>query len=210
MLSAVYEEFHELLEDLKTQKENIQKQIDDNNLQIIEAKSYAKEILNREEEDFKVFSPRKLEDIYKDELEKSNAKQVNCEDQNQRLIVKKDELDSIISVLEKVALELNKSSVSEVEEYETSEICEEVNSENDIAEDTYSVQKATMEDNEKNSINEVINRTVQNLNSIQHKVDLSIKFIQQDPMRTKMELEVVSKSITRVSKKLSSITGEEI
>lgn len=192
-MSVVYEEFQELLEDLKTKKENIQKQIDDNNLQIIEAKSYAKEILNREEEDFRVFSPRKIEDIYKDELEKSNVKQANCEDQNQRLIVKKEELDSIISVLENVALEFHKSSVDEVEEYETSVSGEEEN-----------VEYIDNVDNE------VINKTIQNLNSIRHKVDLSIKFIQQDPMRTKLELEAVSKSITRISKKLSLLTDEDI
>ena len=57
---------------------------------------------------------------------------------------------------------------------------------------------------------EVIQKSVQNLNSLRHKVDLSMKFIQQDPMRTKIELETVSKGINRVSKKLSGLTTGDI
>lgn len=207
MNSNTYEEFQDLLYELKVKKENIQKQIDDNTLQIIEARSYAKEILNREEEDFKVFSPRKVEDIYKDELEKANVKQVTCENQNQRLTAKIEELDSIISVLEKVAAELSRiHSIENHEECESEEInVSEQVAENNI-EEIYCVEKSDVPDMNM----EVIQKSVQNLNSLRHKVDLSMKFIQQDPIRTKIELETVSKGINRVSKKLSGLTTGDI
>lgn len=203
MNPATYEELIGLLAELNTERNDIQKEIDDNTLQIIEARSYTKEILDREEEDFKVFSPRKIEDIYKEELEKSNVKQANFENRNSVLVQKKEKLDSIISVLEKVSAEVggvfhpdttvNENSFNNVEEE---------NLEDSISEENVFFEK---EDSQQvdDTTYDTINNSVKNLKYLMNKIELSIKLIRQDPMRTKVELETVNKGIKKVVDKLN-------
>lgn len=190
MNPIIYDEFKNLLDRLHEEKDDIQKQISDNTLQIMEAQSYAKEILDREEEDFKVFSPRKIEDIYKDELAKSNVKQSDYENRNQALINRREKSDSILLVLENVWEEIN-LELSDVE------------SENDESDEN------DIERNEDNvfskSIQKEIKDTVKKLNQISHKIELSTKFIRQDPMRAKVELETINKNIKKVTDKLSDV-----
>ena len=187
MNPATYNELNDLLQKMKKEKNSLQKQIEDNTMQIFEAHSYAQEILNREDEDFKVFSPRKIEDIYKEELEKFNVKQTDYENRNQSLIAKREELDSIISVLEKVSEENTISDNTEINHTEPN------NTEKDVEQDT---------------IKDVVNKSVQNLTYFMHKIDLSTKFIQQDPLRAKLELETVNKGIRKVTDKLSELIKE--
>ena len=77
---SVYEELHMTLRDLINQKKEIEKQIEQNNLQIHEAECFTEEILSKDEEDFTVFSPRKYEEIYRDELDASKRAEENAED----------------------------------------------------------------------------------------------------------------------------------
>ena len=203
MNPTTYEELIGLLAELNTERNDIKKEIDDNTLQIIEARSYTKEILDREEEDFKVFSPRKIEDIYKEELEKSNVKQADYENRNQLLVEKKEKLDSIISVLEKVSAEVggvfhpdttvNENSFNNVEEE---------NLEDSISEENGFFEK---EDSQQvdDTTYDTINNSVNSLKYLMNKIELSIKLIRQDPMRTKVELETVNKGIKKVVDKLN-------
>lgn len=190
MNPIIYDEFKNLLDKLHEEKDDIQKQISDNTLQIMEAQSYAKEILDREEEDFKVFSPRKIEDIYKDELAKSNVKQSDYENQNQALINRREKLDSILLVLENVWEEINLKLSDEESENDESD-------ENDI--------ERNEDDVFSKSIQKEIKDTVKKLNQISHKIELSTKFIRQDPMRAKVELETINKNIKKVTDKLSDV-----
>ena len=236
MNPIIYDEFKNLLDRLHEEKDDIQKQISDNTLQIMEAQSYAKEILDREEEDFKVFSPRKIEDIYKDELEKSNVKQFDYENRNHALINRREKLDSILLVLENVweeinlelsdaELEENKSDNNEIPERSVdtdncdTEAPDEYNSEeNDIERDDDDAECLSELDLHKDnqveeiedvmfskSIQKEIKSIVNKLNQISHKIDLSTKFIRQDPMRAKVEIETINKNIKKVTDKLSDV-----
>jgi len=221
MNPIIYDEFKNLLDRLHEEKDDIQKQINDNTLQIMEAQSYAKEILDREEEDFKVFSPRKIEDIYKDELAKSNVKQSDYENRNQALINRREKLDSILLVLENVWEEIN-LELSDVEsgndESDENELPkQDVDIENRVIENNdiegtneyKSEEENDIERNEddvfRKSIQKEIKDTVKKLNQISHKIELSTKFIRQDPMRAKVELETINKNIKKVTDKLSDV-----
>ena len=96
MESSVYDELHTVLQDLTDQRKQLQKQIDSNNLQIHEAECFAEEIFSKDEEDFTVFSPRRYEDIYRTQLDQSNARKAGLESQNQALKDKRNELDGMI------------------------------------------------------------------------------------------------------------------
>lgn len=206
MNPTTYEELIDLLAELNAEKNDIQKEIDDNTLQIIEARSYAKEILDREEEDFKVFSPRKIEDIYKEELEKSNVKQANYENRNQLLIEKREKLDSIISVLEKVSAEVGGEFHPDTVDDVVENNLEIIDEESASKEDDFSEKEGSQQVDD--TTYDTINKSIKNLNSIMHKIELSIKLIRQDPVRTKVELETVNKGIKKVADKLNSVTVE--
>lgn len=206
MSPDTYEELRELLQKMNHEKYDLEKQIEDNMLQIFEARSYAQEILDKEEEDFKVFSPRKIEDIYRDELEKSNVKQADYENRNQRLIARREELDSIISVLEKVVQETSKDNKDENEPVEdnTADDTLENISDNTSEESIPDVHENVVND----TMKDTLNKSVQNLTYLMHKINLSTKFIRQDPMRAKLELETVNKGIKKVTDKLNDIIEE--
>ena len=219
MNSTTYEEFQNLLIGLNQERNDIQKQIDDNTWQIVEARSYAKEIMDREEEDFKVFSPRKIEDIYKDELHEYNVKQEDYENRNKVLIVKKEKLDSIVLVLEKVWEELSekessneKESVNDKEEFLEDEIVEsemcqdEIEQEAEFSDEVENVD--AVENFKKEDVVATVNETSKKLCSLIHKIDLGIKFIRQDPMRAKQELENVNKGITKIIDTLTEISNK--
>lgn len=204
MNPIIYDEFKNLLDRLHEEKDDIEKQISDNTLQIMEAQSYAKEILDREEEDFKVFSPRKIEDIYKEELEKSNVKQSDYENRNHVLINRREKLDSILLVLENVWEEINlESSEKESEDIQSDK--------NDLPEQNVDTENSSEENNQveedilSKTTEKIINDTIKKLNQISYKVDLSTKFIRQDPMRAKVELETINKNIKKVADKLSDV-----
>lgn len=246
MNPVIYNEFKNLLDRLNQEKDDIEKQISDNTLQIIEAKSYAKEILDREEEDFKVFSPRKIEDIYKEELEKSHVKQSDYENRNRALISRREKLDSVLLVLENVWEEINvkeSDKVSEdvsIDENELSasndEIDTEVNSDENINKENHIDEEQECDGEEKcdseqddsecmtdsnfsddikveevvedifsKATEKTIKDTVKKLNQLFHRIELNTKFIHQDPMRVKIELEDINKNIKKVTDKLSSV-----
>ena len=60
-----------LYDDFLEEKESVQSEIDDRKNKIEEINSYIHSIKDKEDSDFKVFSPRDVESIYKDSLEKN-------------------------------------------------------------------------------------------------------------------------------------------
>ena len=186
MSPATYDELNDLLNNLIEQRIGLEKQIEDNFMQIFEINSLTQEILNREVEDVDVFSPRKIRDIYRDELAKYKTKENEYENRNKELIVKKEKLDSIISVLEKV--------------------CEEIKVPEEI-----SIQSSQQFSPDKNIEEEdILKDTIKNMKHLIRKTELSIKLIRQDPVRTKIELESVNKGMKKILDNFTVFTNKDI
>ena len=59
MKSVTYEELNKILTNLCEKRIGLQSQVDENNLRIQETQSLNQKIMESEEEDFRIFSPRK-------------------------------------------------------------------------------------------------------------------------------------------------------
>lgn len=198
MRAFTYQELNKTLRELCRERDKIQTQIDDNNLSINEAQRLSKEILEKEDEDFKVFSPRKVVDLHKVELEQFNETQLNLERQNSRLTIEKNKLDRIIGVLELV-IEESKEGEGSISDKDSEE---GENKEDENREDNEDVSNADQNDEDSNIISEQIKM-------FKHKIELSSKFIGQDPVRAKRELEKISRDMDKMLLKLKKVSREK-
>lgn len=67
---------------------------------IREAEKEIRDLTDSETDDFKVFSPRKAENLYKEDLEKAREKMKGCKEENLRLGLRKDLLRGYMCRLE--------------------------------------------------------------------------------------------------------------
>jgi hypothetical protein len=178
MNSTTYDELNRVLHELYKIKENLQSQIDENSIRIQEVQNYAKGILSKEDEDFKMFSPRKAENIYKDELEESRIKQADYENQENQLLGKREKLNSLINVMQKIAEE-DHPPVSNNQESSNS-------------------HPQKVKKNKQGDDRELLDSIYLQLSQVMNKIELSAKFSTQDPARTKMELKLVNENLKKI------------
>lgn len=228
MKSATYDIMNALLKKLQSESNQLQGQIDDNNLRIYETQSLALELVGKEEDDFKFFSPRKMKDIHKDELEKFDEKKSEYVNINKELIAQKDKLDFIIDVLLTISEEyeedqkMNDDIDSETDSEKDSEVHDDSDSEIYSDLDDWNIDEKTgSEPNEDWNLSELDiskkdkqkiadylkNHVVDNLSDLKHRIELGDKFIRQDPMRTKQELTVVSDKLSDIIDNVKNISG---
>lgn len=115
MKPDTYEELSGVLKNLCDERTVLQSKVDENNLHIQETQSLNQKIMESEEDDFHIFSPRKYKNIYKDELEQSNIKKADYETQNNQLLKKIEKLDSLIHIMQDI-LEENEAEEKQNEE----------------------------------------------------------------------------------------------
>lgn len=214
MESSTYYKLNVVLKDLQSERNQLQGQIDENNLHIYETQSLALELLGKEEDDFKFFSPRKMKDLHRDELEQFDEKKNEYVNRNKELIVQRDKLDSIIDVLLKVSEEyeedkkMNDNSDHGTEKKMSDDLDNEVEDETDSEKDSevhddWNLSELDITKEDKQKIADYLqNHVVDNLSDIKHKIELGDKFFRQDPMRTKQELTVVNKKLSDIIDKI--------
>lgn len=175
-----FEELYIVLQEMRQEQETLQKQIDDNLIKIKEADYYIQSILEKEDKDFKVFSPRDMESLHKKEIERMKDEQLSCRQQLTILHGKYNRLASHIEKLDKV--------LHRQKEYN-------VNSEN--CQRNLTVLNIQEEDRQRIA-RDLHDTSLQNLAHLVHKVELSTMFVDQDPVRAKLELAVVKKNLKSV------------
>lgn len=183
-----YEELESILNRLSEQKEEIQLKIDSNELHIDEAECFTRKILEKEEEDFCVFSPRKFTDLYKDELNKSEENKLFYQKENEALLHKRNEIDSILSILQKMKEEIIISD----------DIIDPADNKSDMELSIIHLQ----EEDRQRIARDLHDTVLQNITHSLHKIELSTKFIDQDIVRAKLELASVSKELKEVTKEI--------
>lgn len=170
MNADVYNALNEILNELRQDKNKIDEQLQYNLRCIKEAEVYAETFLISEPDDVKVFSPRSTEVIYKDEIEKIENKKLYHEKENQNLIQKKNAVLSKIERIEKL-LENENSDLSAL-----------------------SIQ----EEDRKRIARDLHDTSLQNLTHLIHQIELSGLYIDEDPVRAKLELSVVNKRLKEI------------
>ncbi len=175
MDTANLEIIQSIYDEMKKEKIRKCSELDERKNRISEIDVYLNSLLNKDESDLRVFLPRKVEDVYRDVIEQNNQ-------QKEQLIAECDELekqihlqDSRIDQLEKVIAD--KSSMLHVKQLSMLDVQEKERQR--IARDLHDT-------------------SLQNLTHLIHKVELSSLYIDQDPIKAKLELATVENGIRKV------------
>lgn len=170
----------QVIDELEEDKKSAQRELNHNLDRISEINVYLKSLLDKEDSDFKVFSPRNVESLYSDQIATCNEEKNSLELKNREYYAKINKLNSMIIKLNNL-------------------LSGDVTDESDIDEND-------LQSNELNSIvlleterqriaKDLHDTSLQNLTAIIHKVELASMYVNQDPVRTKLELSTISNSI---------------
>ena len=91
---------NEILHNFKVDAENLEKEINENLLHISEIDEYLNSIMEQEDKDFKVFSPRNVEHIYREDIEKHKEKKYKLEMENRSLYSRLNKCNAYIRAID--------------------------------------------------------------------------------------------------------------
>ena len=174
MDAANYEIVQTMYDELKREQADQLKALHEKKNKIAEIDTYLNSLLNKEESDLQVFMPRKVEDVYRDVIKQN-------EQQKEKLLSECDALEKTLRLdenriarLEKILsdssmLHVKQLSILDAQEKERQRIARDLH-------DT----------------------SLQNLTHLIHKVELSSLYIDEDPVKAKLELATIEKGIRKV------------
>lgn len=178
-----------VIEEMEEDKKSVQRDLNRNLDRIAEINVYIKSLLDKEDSDFKVFSPRNIESIYSEQIATCNSEKNSLELENRDYYAKINKFNTLLEKLYKA---------SSVEEEDTNKSCcennEIKNNDNDVkyrARDSILSQEAERQ----RIARDLHDISLQNLTAIIHKVELASMYVNQDPIRTKLELSTISNSL---------------
>lgn len=172
-----YNSLNSILKEQRRELRKLEEEIQYNHLCMKEAESYVRSFIDSEPVDFKVFSPRNAENVHKDEIEKTNKEKESYEMRNQQLEERRDALRKQIKQIEKI-LECRKHNLTVLNIQEEDR--------QRIARDLHDIP-------------------LQNLAHLVHKIELSSLYIDQDPVKAKLELSVVNKVLRETIDEIRNI-----
>lgn len=186
---------NELYQNLKEEQDSILEKVNKNLNQIEELDLYIKSILEKQDSDYKVFSPRNVEVIYKEQIETCNAEKYALENENRNYYKQINKVGRYLENLEQV---LKEDSLEEVEKEVPEEIVSPISTKN--------FQIMDIQEKERQRIaRDLHDVTLQNLTHIVHKMELAGAFMDQDSLRAKLELAAAAKNLRTAISDIRSI-----
>lgn len=184
----------EMYQNLSEEADELKKKINENLTHISEIDEYLHSIYKQEDEDFKVFSPRNVEHIYKEDIQNHKTNKYKLENDNRILYSKLNKTKDYMDVLQEV-LETNQDSVQISGSGEKQEAIQNFNSlkKND---DLYAL--GIQEKERQRIARDLHDTSLQNLAHLIHKIELASMYIDKDPLQSKLELATISKSLKAV------------
>lgn len=185
----------EIYSDLLDEKNSVQSLLDKNLYCINEIDKYLDSLYGKENSEFKVFSPRSLEVVYKDNIENNKAKKRSAELENQTYYKRLNKLDKYLAGLSSV--------LQSCEEDADSESIYSFQSMSQKQDSIINLQVLDIQEKERQRIARDLHDTsLQNLAHLVHKIELSSMFIDQDPLRAKLELAAINKNLKSVMEEM--------
>lgn len=106
----------ELLEDiydvLETERKEIHTLLNNNLVEIEEIDSYLQDLSNKEDDNFKIFSPRDIESVHKEQIESDALKRKTYEEENINYKKRLTVLETLIDKMQKVIHNLKEENKS--------------------------------------------------------------------------------------------------
>ncbi len=178
MREDVQNTLKQLIEELEEEKKTAQKKLNYNLDRISEINVSLKSLLDKENFDIDVFSPRNIENLCSDQIVAYNGEKNSLEEENRTHYAKINKLNVLLGKLYSFQSEngLNRIIPKNFHKNEyNSFVLLEIDRQR-IAKDLHDT-------------------SLQNLTAIVHKVELASMYINQDPIRAKLELTTISNSI---------------
>ena len=169
-----YEIIQAMYDELKTEQTRRLSTLHEKKNEIAEIDTYLNDLLNKEQSDLQVFLPRKVEDVYHDVIEKSNLQKeklfVECDQLEKQFYLDEHRMKQLEKILSDTSmLHVKQLSILDAQEKERQRIARDLH-------DT----------------------SLQNLTHLVHKVELSTLYIDEDPVKVKLELATIEKGIRKV------------
>lgn len=168
---------------LEDMQENFQKEAEDleinikkNLLRISEIEEYLSSLYEKEDEDFKVFSPWNVEHIHKEDIEKHKEERKILENDNKCLYSRLNRVnDYLIALTDALDAHPNHTGVKR------------------------NLKALDIQENERHRISRDLHDTsLQNLAHLVHKIELASMYIDKDAVQAKLELAAVNKNMKEV------------
>lgn len=170
-----YGVIEDLYSEMKKEREQQSLSLEKKKVQIAEIDTYLESLLGKEQNDLQVFLPRKVEDVYHDVIEQNKQEKeklvTECDAIEKNLHTGDIRLDRLEKILTDQSTLLHKKqlSVLDVQEKERQRIARDLH-----------------------------DSSLQNLTHLVHKVELSSLYIDQDPVKAKLELATVEQGLRKV------------
>ena len=171
------ETFKEIVEQLEEDKKVAQKNLNRNLDRISEININLKSLIDKEEYDVNVFSPRSIENLYGEQIAAYNEEKNSLEEENRNYYANINRLNVILS---------------KMYSFQSDESTYRVVPKNNP--DKYN-SFILLETDRQRIAKDLHDTSLQNLTAIVHKVELASMYINQDPIRAKLELGTISNSI---------------
>lgn len=162
----------EIYNNLSDEADELEKKIQENLIHISEIDEYLNSIYKQEDEDFKVFSPRNVESIYKEEISVHKSEKHELEIDNRYLYSRLNKVNTYLAGLKDAIDEgsvTRRLEVLDIQEKERQRIARDLH-------DT----------------------SLQNLTHLVHKIELATLYIDKDVLQAKLELAAVNKNLKAV------------
>ena len=170
MIQDQYNILTEILTSLKQELSEVNIQIHCNILSIREEEACIKDLEDSDSNEFKMFYPRAVKEPHKEEIAKANDQIKEYELQNQKLNEQKAVIENKIHLLEKV-IKLEDHNIT-----------------------AFNFQ----EEDRRRIASDLHDTSLQNLVHLIHKIELCNLYIDEDPIKAKLELSLISKNLKEI------------
>lgn len=164
----------EMYEEFLNEKNELLETIHHNEDKIAEIDRYLESLFEKEDKDFKVFSPRNVENIYRERIEEERTQKEKIEKENQ-IFYKK--VGFYLDNLGKLEIMMKANEKKEIQTIGNSMMIE------------------IQEEERKRIANDLHDTTVQNLIHLTHKIELCSKYMDKDIVSARMELVSINQVI---------------
>lgn len=167
-----YSSLNEMYIALLEEEDSLNRELKRNLFRISEIDAYLQLLHDQEEEDFKVFSPRNVEEIHKESIAIQKEEKSKLEEENRNLYSRLNKVASYVKGLQRAMdadTSFNKLEILDIQEKERQRIARDLH-------DT----------------------SLQNLTHLVHKVELASIYMDRDVVQAKLELATINKGIKAV------------